>query len=1090
MRVSNSNKLQFILFAFLFVTAFRGFAQCPKADAYLSKAEQGQQYSFAGDFEIKKCQCLAGVSSERAKELQAGMKYDKDQYERFKSYGDPNLGSIPTCVIVSSAGSQVSGSSDCTDIDKFVELSREKRYYNDAARFMQFKCNCLDAVYKTKEAQESAMNSMKYYKGTYDNQKRAGDPELIIPSQCKTGSGGTGASNDKFQQMLQNYSKAYNIVQQSQDRAAKVASEVKKFNSISSSGDPFKIMDEYEYNLKQIEEIEEQLKHEINRNDFEVGQQIGSDVVSRNEEGLFWTGLSLIGKSLEDSEAKKEVARQRAVLEMEKEDKMLQAARQLIKVNETARDKWLESAGLALEEDKEKYFLEKALYHNAFVNHIDSKFNYSNTDWARNPYRAIEKPQFKSGTALPLHTQYVAAAERKYEYFKKYQKNSFLEGAVKFMSAAVNERKNYAPYHLKFAEMAADYDQNLSLANYLTANELDDSLVDAELMRSVSDKYVTQAIHIILRFTEEYNPSINNSSPIYTKSFYEEPLTFIKEMVQWDFHLIQLSHNSGSYPNPVSPFEYAVLRNPGVLRNINLSGTSNSKFKKDLIQKALHFAVLKNEPKDLGVLLELGADVDLKSGKHNAITLANESFAYKVYPTLLEKSKDKVEYESRYKNSAYNYISDIHKDPSSFIEIANSMEDNKLLEEVIKKIIQLKWVDPLWQEPKYDSEIMVALGLYDEPLTGHVSSQLHKINGFEDMKLKPSFFRFVEKSFFDAVSRNRIDNTDENLSRVFIESNILLLAPNLLPSDDIVFDTEYPPYETFKDSTCLACILEVPLKERVKALRSYYLKKLENLESKPTPTNGYYASYLFYDGYLKNVNFEQKHNDENINLEYNRLVSREQGLPEINFERGIVQRPIDFRKESYPHIALLSMNYPLLLELSKKYDLKEVRNKKGESLIEYINILISEDSRFITFAGVPGLIDQFEWMKPINGVYPIHILEGLGEYKLISELNERGGVDINFQDENGMTILHRYLLREYDLWHESGLMEWSDNFLSDPQFGTPVEYLYAIDKGIKDNKGQTAWSLINSLDPWFVYGNSSYKKEAKVAKKEWKKALK
>lgn len=218
----------------------------------------------------------------------------------------------------------------------------------------------------------------------------------------------------------------------------------------------------------------------------------------------------------------------------------------------------------------------------------------------------------------------------------------------------------------------------------------------------------------------------------------------------------------------------------------------------------------------------------------------------------------------------------------------------------------------------------------------------------------------------------------------------------------------------YQDSTCLLCITKIPLTDRIIAVRDYYKGKA--------------------------------------------------GVTSLNEGNSL---------KVYSNMFLFK-------QLSEKYDLAALENKNGKSLIDYLNILVQEDETFIMFATVPDLINDFDWNQSIRGKSPVDILKEMQEteiaiqlierdllkdvnynsllhdlvkekkYELIQELREKGLVDLNTQDEEGMTVLHRYLLQEYNLWLEDKI-NIDPVFLQDPS-NTPLKYFEGVNRSIKDKK--------------------------------------
>lgn len=305
------------------------------------------------------------------------------------------------------------------------------------------------------------------------------------------GSGGMSEAEQRradFQRSLNNLRNYSQIRNEAIARNKAVSRELAHFAQIANNGDPLSIMQQYRSNLESIENIGQQLKSDIFNSTVNNAVNIVGDYQSGNYEGVLYSGAGMLEAAFENAEARKEVERQKAELERQRRQAMRNAANKLIEANTQAAQKWWSSAAQASDEAQERYFKQKAYYHFGYSNYVSSRFNASNTNWARYPSKSPVQPSF--GNYYPNNAQYHhRAALRKMAAYREMSSDGkhdqkyldqWLQGALDQYAAALAEEPENSRYYLEMAEAARGYNVPLALQSYSRAYQIRPGSFSAE----------------------------------------------------------------------------------------------------------------------------------------------------------------------------------------------------------------------------------------------------------------------------------------------------------------------------------------------------------------------------------------------------------------------------------------------------------------------------------------------------------------------------------------------------------------------------------------------------------------------------------
>lgn len=460
--------------------------------------------------------------------------------------------------------------------------------------FFNAYCQCKGGVASEQQEKQlvATMVSMhKAWKDFMTNDPSLPAPLRSCPKAAGAAAGGSGngqlSEQEKMRRSIANMRKGLDIVGRARGRAQQLSNDLDRLGNIVNTGDPFEIEQEFNRIMNQIEQMSSSLKSAINQQYMEDGLSTLSDYSDGNMEGALYGGLGMLGSIGENMEAKEQLKKKRQEAIQQKNTAFQQAANQMIDANNAALQKYLQAAAVVLEEDRETYYMTKAIHHSCYANSISSRFNYSNADWAINRCADVNEPVFKRYYAA-LHEQHYAAAKRKTLLYAKYTNPELHEGAIKHMAAAIALQPQNALYYLEMGRIAKPEDMVLSLSNYLAAYELQPTLFTDSLQK-------------------ELQQTIAMASSDAAKSILESDVDRIKDYLDADlFDIIRIEDRN--------MFTYAVKYNANhsasLIYNLEIQFEEGS-LKRENMREALSTAAYFGSTECLNDMLNEGADADV-----------------------------------------------------------------------------------------------------------------------------------------------------------------------------------------------------------------------------------------------------------------------------------------------------------------------------------------------------------------------------------------------------------------------------------------------------------------------------------------------
>lgn len=503
-----------------------------------------------------------------------------------------------------------------------------------AKMFFKFYCDCKKGVANKQQEQQmiAGMRQMQRYYNDFRNTKNTSPLNVTIPSKC-TIRGGAGAASgaqnseiEKMRRTIANYKKAIGIYNQAKNRADGIASLLSNMAPLDPNASADEIMRQFNQMMLELQNMDRRLREEINMGYLNNTVGVIQDYQSGNVEGAGWSALATLGSIADNEEAKEQVRKKQQAIIAEKNRALENAANRMINLNNDALQKWLELAANVLEEDKERFYMQKAFYHSCYARSVSNNFNYSNTAWARpncgNPQQPIFKTYYN-----PRHEQHYEAALRKSDLYKEYGNEVLYQGAVGHISAAISQQPKNAQYFLAKGRITNPKEIVSSLSSYVAAYSLDSKMFDEQLM--VEMQLVQAQANAAAR------DAILNSDLELVRDFVDAQL----------FDIIVIEG--------LDMFTYAAYSNNSAAQQIiddrHLAKYSSSGERRDLYQTALVEAAAANSTQSLSFLLNRSSEgVDFRYKKRYLIDYAAEGDAPNSFFKIYQYSKRQSQIDRKY----------------------------------------------------------------------------------------------------------------------------------------------------------------------------------------------------------------------------------------------------------------------------------------------------------------------------------------------------------------------------------------------------------------------------------------------------------
>lgn len=576
--------------------------------------------------------------------------------------------------VVSGGSGSASGARNCdyAALNKFGSGAFSSPGAENAAnQYEGYRCHCINGTAARQfDGSKFTVQNLSNLKANYDRVKKGSDPRLSpLPQKCadspRSGNQALVASGNSFQQSFQNYRVASGILRNAQQRNQNIANELRNMQAIVNTGNPFEIEQNFQQVMNQIQQMDQNLKQAITEGYVNDAATIVSQYNSGNTDGAAQSTLAGLGSIVENQEAKKRVEEQRRKVIAQRQEALRQASNDMIEAHNEALQNYIEAAALALQPDRENYFMENVFYHSSSGRYIAENFSYSNLDWAKPHFKEVEKPEFRS-YYNPKHEQHFEAALRKKELYDKYENPELWDGAIKHISTAIDLQPKNSEYYLTLARMANPEDMVLSSINYIAAYNLKPKSFNAELK-------------------EEMNSALVAASIDAARAIDAENTALVRDYI--DAGLFEVIDISG-----MNMLSYAASKNKTqsleVVYDRELVRMNSSSNKTRLVQEAIVNAAAYNSVSSLRYFLNQGYGVDFKINRKAPLDYSAENKAIKTFFICFNASENQSANLKEYQKTPLYVAAFASETPQNAAD-ALCLMDRKTQEESIHYLISL-----------------------------------------------------------------------------------------------------------------------------------------------------------------------------------------------------------------------------------------------------------------------------------------------------------------------------------------------------------------------------------------------------------------
>ena len=1001
-----------------------------------------------------------------------------------------------------------------------------------AAQFYAYLCEC-ESKPRTVEQARMLKATLQQIKSSYTSSDGCeGMGSLPTIPNCKVGSknggGTTGGKTreekqlEEFRQSLSNARKIGGGVDAARDRARRVSEELKQLSKISADASPQQIMQQYNQNMQRMNQLEQELKQDIATSNFNTGVDIINDYNTGNNEGAVYGTLGLVGQIFENQQAKKEISSQKKKLQKQKEKRMLSTALQMIRELRESRNTYTEYAANSFSKEREEYFVQLANYYEDYANQIDFNFSYSHTRWASYSRRPPEEPYFPTEISNPTAAEYVKVAERKYNLYENTKKQEYAEGAVRFMNAGINKSPQNSSYYLKLSKYSEGVNYRDALEAYIAAYELNPSLKDEEKYKHLSNKFVKEIHMNYWGFVPHFGEK-KWRNYITKKEFqqrYVKPKQYLQNLLNdpsiSDPLILYTDLYGGmifNSPLEVLLYSAAIKTNKTHWEYIG----APPKFKSDNILKMTRILQLcaRDNNQNISILIELGADPEMKINGNNAIEIALNNGRRDIYSQLIKLSSDPDRYDKLYKQNGYHIV-DQYINSSYDSSHLNGIQSFKQEETVA--LWMLDNFNTLYglnngASPDYEDYSDKIYEARKQGKTPQLKAKGSDFGMLEVVKKRSS--QAVNKRYeevvlaeplcpegFEEADNSLYDKKDFEYS-TWIKEGGLPMYNLLFPPDE--FTRELSPEE--KDLAarldsigCVLCLDKKSFDEVIETIMSYedgYALKMRKEDYAEYRETGRYGGYM-------------PKNSLRVLWNYNAHAERN-NYPKMQFLQGKVLRPVDQVNETYAHLALLYNRYYSFKAMNEIMPLATITNKRGETVLDYLQVMIVENPQeYYKYALLPGIKELIDWQKPFKGKTMFDVLledksfeiiadlgalgvinkdlspyvfqmVQLGKFKEIAKISELGNLDITIKNSSGDggNLLHalvkHVMFVDQSFYHD---FEWKLNKsrakipkVENIQEKYDLDTFLVLDKDLKRNDGLTPYKVFKFYSKQLLKAN-------------------
>lgn len=912
------------------------------------------------------------------------------------------------------------------------------------------------------------------------------------------------------------------IANQGKQIAAGLSKRLDNYQGLIDTQDPNELLADFEAKMQNIESLEANFIRNSNQFAYNTGEQIGNSINNNDVMGAL-SGLVGFASSMSaQKEAKRKLAAQKATLKQQRINKMSQVYYKAKEFNETKQKEYLNRAAFAKDLKQEKYNLAFVENLKCFSKSMKSSWSSTSTYWLKN---RCPKPQ--EPTITTIENKFIAKdiqvrkiAERKYKFYKETGYEEFKDAAISYAASAANTKGTAANYFL-LGKYYASENPILGLSTLLTAKSINPNFKKNKVSELIEEtKNAAES---------EINQALVKNDVAYINSFLDAGLDRLVKIDGKSILTEAISlDNPDAVQTILNKYIDGLPQqkiNEKIHKTILLCALKDSyktikRFSE--LGVSTDFKVGRYHPIDLAVkgqaskayktLLELSDEADVYKEKYKNSTihiLGN----IKESPSKAAADIDKIENTATLQKIV-NYLFERIDEDRSFLEVLlKSEKAKKYLSNTLNIRSEIKdrfTKDIVVSSPTSLSASFLKSGLIsfsEMPLYGDFvkataqRTEKATLDGesFGDSALLSLSYEVYQNSINNLRELQAKYNTDYSTSISPMEKEIrevkklqasgeqltkevkkkyLSMVFSSLANDTKNLYTEYKkPFKSYFEQH-YEIKESISLEEKIDVIISgieKYIATLEDDKQKSAMTSG----LNIWKGYKKRANsllpveqnvVESSFAPQAINqglpldrLSVNKLTSTSNNG--FSLTKAITYK--DLESKSLALVAYISDNYELFSELDKEFDLGNLMEHNGKSLLEN---MIRDGKKF--------------------GSNPAYLSEdfNIKDKDLLSKIAQQLIEGTSYPSATTLiplkTIIIRYNLKNNKITNTGGtLLHWYvDSMLkeaNDEEVSVKSRYIkdlvkgLNIDKTIEDENGLTAYKL--------------YDKNLSTIKKYWKK---
>ena len=307
------------------------------------------------------------------------------------------------------------------------------------------------------------------------------------------------------------------IANQGKQIAAGLSERLDNYQELIDTQDPNELLADFEAKMQNIESLEANFIKSSNQFAYNTGQQIGNSINNKDAMGALSGLIGFASSMSAQKEAERKLAAQKAVLKQQRINKMSQVYYKAKEFNETKQKEYLNRAAFAKDLKQEKYNLAFVDNLECFSKSMKSSWSSTSTHWLKNRCPKPQEPTITSieNKFIAKDVQIRKIAERKYKFYKETGYEEFKDAAISYAASAANTKGTAANYFL-LGKYYVSENPILALGTLLTVKSINSNYKKDEVETLIEEtKNAAES---------EINKALVNNDVVYINSFLDAGL--------------------------------------------------------------------------------------------------------------------------------------------------------------------------------------------------------------------------------------------------------------------------------------------------------------------------------------------------------------------------------------------------------------------------------------------------------------------------------------------------------------------------------------------------------------------------------------